>query len=427
MISLQRVAISIDDGRAVRDLFYNGLLDLLVARDIEVTIFTEAITVPDFVQTWSRPGVQFARLWPCTFDRKRLYAFHLRRRLMRWNRPALLERYLALEERQLYPLRAEYARFFRDQRPDLMVATNVLSVREAELISAAHQLKVPTLGLVRSWDNVHKGLQGRPQQLAVWNEINRQEVIDFDRYQPDRVTIIGPTQFDPYFAADTLWPREQLAARFGLDARRPIILFGTLGYFIPGLDETCWMDILLEQIDQGAIPGNPQVICRLHPWSRFEHFKRYADRPDVRLSYVDRYWPTLTWYMTRADMVLMANLLQHADVVITPGSTLTLEAAIFDTPTVVPIFHTYQPERGRDYFAKVVLGKHFRRIEQLDLAPIVCQPEEYIPAINHCLVEPTWYRTQRAQLVREYVHFTDGRSVERLADLMVRLVGVRAS
>lgn len=137
-----------------------------------------------------------------------------------------------------------------------------------------------------------------------------------------------------------------MASHFNLDAKRPIILFATLGYFIPGLDETCWMEHLVSLITRGALKGRPQVICRLHPWSRFEHFKRFAAHPDARLSYIDRYLPALTWYMDREDTVLMANMLRHSDLVITPGSTVALEAAIFDKPTLIPLFHAYQ-RRGQ--------------------------------------------------------------------------------
>ena len=150
-----------------------------------------------------------------------------------------------------------------------------------------------------------------------------------------------------------------MAAHYQLDPDRPIILFASLGYFFPGFDETVWMDVLLDLLDSGALPSETQIICRLHPWSRLEHFQKYAAHPQVRLSFIDRYWPALTWYMTRDDVVAIGNTLRHADVVITPGSTMTLEAAIFDTPTLVPIFHRYQPEWARDYFATWVLGKHF--------------------------------------------------------------------
>ncbi len=267
---------------------------------------------------------------------------------------------------------------------------------------------------------MHKGIRTRPDKLGVWNEINRQEVIELERYAPSEVEILGPPQFDPYFQAGTEWSREALAARFGLDPARPIVLFASLGNFIPTLDETCWMDELVALLDGGTLPGRPQIVCRLHPWSRVEQWERFRAHPDVRLSVVTRYIPTLQWWMTRDDVVEIGNLLRHADVVITPGSTITLEAAIFDRPTLVPIFHPYQPERAEEYFRTWVLGKHFRRIERDDLAPILRRREEFGPAIARALREPGWYRDARRRLVEDYVGPTDGRSTERLADFIDR-------
>jgi hypothetical protein len=416
-----RIALSLTEGRTVRDLFYNGLLDRLCEAGFVITIFTEAINAPGFVQEWQRPEIEFEPLYSCDSALWRNRAFWIRRRLARLGNQTLLRAWLAWEERRFYPPRQAYVGVFGRHRPDLLLTTHAHLCSEAELLSTAHAVGIPTLGLVRSWDNVYKGIRSRPQRLAVWNEINRQELIELEGYQPEHVDIVGSPQFDPYFAPDTLWAREKLAAHFHLDPARPIILFATLGYFLPGFDETCWMDVLLNLIEQGAIPGRPQVLCRLHPWSRLEHFQRYADYPDVRLSYVHRYWPALSWYMTRDDVVLIANMLRHADVVITPGSTITLEAAIFDRPTVVPIFHSYQPERAQDYFSTWVLGKHFGRIERLNLAPIVRRQEDFAPAIHRYLQDPAWYKEQRAQLVRDYVHFTDGRSIERLVKLALRL------
>jgi CDP-glycerol glycerophosphotransferase (TagB/SpsB family) len=125
--------------------------------------------------------------------------------------------------------------------------------------------------------------------------------------------------------------------------------------------------------------------------------------------------------MTRDDVVEVANLLAHADVVITPGSTITLEAAIFDRPTLVPVFHPYQPERAMRYFGEWVLGKHFRRIEEGRLVPILREEGEYLPAILDALGNPGRYAAERQRLVCDYAHFTDGRSTDRLAELAMSL------
>lgn len=414
-----RVAISITEGRSVRDLFCNGLLDYFRDAGCAVTIFTEATTVPRFIEEWQRPGVDFAPLLPCDATSGRSRAFWMRRRVASTGSRTLLRSWLAFEERYYYPLRPEYLERFRRERPALLLATHSHLHREGELLRAAKSLGIPTLGIVRSWDNVYKGIRSRPDRLAVWNEINRQEVIELEGYAPGEVEITGPPQFDPYFAPGRDWSRERLAAHFELDPARPIILYATHGYY-SGLDETGWFDDLLKLLDSNVLQGRPQIICRLHPWSRLEHFRRFAAHPDVKLSFVDRYWPALSWYMTRDDMELVGNMLRHADVVITPGSTITLEAAIFDRPTVCPIYHTYQPELAQDFFGRA-LGMHFKRIRALNLVPIIDRQEDFAAAINRCLSDPGWYRKERAQMVRDYVRFTDGRSTQRLFELALRV------
>lgn len=419
------MAISITEGRSVRDLFYNGLLDDFLADGYAVTIFSEATTVPRFVEEWQKPGIDFAPLLSCEPTAERSRAFWMRRRVSRLGSRKLLNGWLRLEERRYYPLRPEYIDRFTRERPQVLLTTHSHLHREGELIRAAKSLDIPTLGVVRSWDNVYKGIRSRPGHLAVWNEINRREVIDLEGYAPGDVAVVGPTQFDPYFAPDSIWSRERFAAHFDLDPARPVILFATPGYF-HGIDDTVWMDDLVAMLDSGALEGRPQIICRLHPWSRLEHFQRFAAHRDVRLSYVDRYCPALSWYMTRDDVVLVANMLRHAGAVITPASTITLEAALFDRPTVVSIYHTYQPEQAGDFYGRA-FGMHFKRIRELDLVPVVEHREDFAPTINRCLREPGWYREQRARMVRDYVPYTDGRSTHRLFELALRIGSQRSA
>ncbi len=421
------IAISITEGRTVRDLFYNGLLDYFVQAGCFVSIFTDAVAVPQFTSLWQNSQIEFRPFFPYEPSAWDTRSYWIGRQFLRWKIPGLFKSWVEWNEKLSKHPRQEYLQFFKEHRPEILLTTHAHLPQESELLSAAHQSGIPTLGVVRSWDNVYKGLRSRPQRLAVWNEINRQEVIELEGYSSESVEVIGSPQFDPYFDPGEIWSRARFAKVFELDPNRPILVFGSLGYFFPGFDETCWMDILLQIMDEGSLPGNPQLICRLHPWSRLEHFQKYASHPDVRISYVDRYWPSLTWYMTRDDVVLVGNMLRHAAVVITPGSTITLEAAIFDRPTIVPIFHPYQPERARKYFNTWVLGKHFGRIERLDLVPIIRQQADFVPAIRKAMEEPTWYQAQRAKLVRDYVHFTDGSSTRRLADHTMLIARMKAN
>lgn len=421
MKSIKNIAIAITEGRVIRDLFYNGLPEMLFDRGYSIDFLTPAERVQSFVNEWQRPGINFFPLKPYFLDKKAYRALEIRKEIL--NRiPSLLPAWLNIENQWLIKPDLEIVDIFKEKRPNLTVITNPLHHYEMPVFSAANTLGIPTLGVVRSWDNLYKGLRIRPDTLAVWNPINRQEAIELMKYSPGRVEIIGATQFDPYFDPKGILNREDFAAKMKLDPNRPIITLATLGPFQHQYDETYLMDWLINAIQTGVIPKNSQLVCRLHPASRLEQFLKYLDYDFVRLSWIEGYVPSLAWTMTKEDVYFVGNLLRHSDVVVSPGSTITIETAIFDTPTIVPIFHTYQPELGKKQFDQH-LATHFRRLRDLDLVPIVEKPEDLAPAINQALQDRSWYREQRKQLVHDYVYFTDGKSTERLASLITKLAG----
>lgn len=416
-------ALSLTEGRLLRDLFYNGFQEHFFEAGHALTIFSEAARVPSFGEEWKHEQVQFQPLSIPVPPSGVNMAHSFRRIIARKLPHQVLKYWLKQERKHWYPPRPEHLEYLKKSQTKVIVTTNSHLNWEAELLSAGNALGLPTLGLVKSWDNVHKGIACRPDVIAVWNDINKHELVEMEGFEPDKVHVIGPPAFDAYFQQGIHLSREEFAEKMGLDPNRPILLFATLGYFIPHFDETCWMEKIVEMLDNQEIPGHPQVICRLHPWSRYEHFQKFAKHPDVRLSWVNRYLPGLTWYMTKEDVAMFANMIVHADVVITPGSTLVLEAAIFDRPTLVPMFHQYQPERAADYFKTWVLGKHYAHIVKNDLVPFIREAGKFAVAIKKCLEEPAWYRSQREQLVKDYVQFTDGKATERFAKLAMSLAG----
>ncbi len=131
--------------------------------------------------------------------------------------------------------------------------------------------------------------------------------------------------------------------------------------------------------------------------------------------------PTLDWCPTREETILAANILHHSAVCMTPGSTMALEAAIFDTPTLVPIFNDYQPEVWDDYYGRYCLAWHFGRLVREKRLPLARNYDEMIDWINRYVADGSLYRQERARIVEEYVQFTDGKAVERLVDLIEQL------
>lgn len=235
--------------------------------------------------------------------------------------------------------------------------------------------------------------------------------------------MIGAPAFDPYLAAGSDWPRAKLAARLKLDPVRPIMLFATLGQFSQNIDETNPLEALLEEADAGRIAGDPQVVVRMHPWSRNTYFGPLLRHPRVVVSRYEGYVPGLAWTPTRDETVLAGNLLRHADVVVSPGSTMSIEPAIFDTPTIVPVFNEYMPEVFDTYFKATWLDKHFRRLYENDWVPVVRSRGDMVEAVNRALQDRTWYSQGRARIRDVYLGPLDGRATERFATTILGQIG----
>jgi hypothetical protein len=240
------------------------------------------------------------------------------------------------------------------------------------------------------------------------------------------VKVIGAPAFDAYLATDAQWSREDLCERLGLDPARLILLFATLGQFRQQIDETNPLEVLLRAIDAGQIFGRPQVVLRMHPWSREAYFKAFMDRPDVVVSRYENYVPGLTWTPTRGETILAGNLLRHADVVISPGSTMSIETAIFDTPTVVPVFNEYMPEVFDAYFEETWLNQHFGRLHENNWVPIVRSGADMVAAVNKALFDRSWYREGRNKIREEFLGPLDGKATERLAEVILRVASAGA-
>ncbi len=425
---MARVVVEIHEGHIVRNLLENDFLGFLVDRGAEVMVVTPGVRVPWFVQRYERGPVSFADL---AYEEPLSRAEHYEKVLGEWlcgrgqaGLRRVMWRWLG---ESLAVRRAERARdVIEEWQPDVVVSTHISQVYGRRLVAVARRNAIPTVGNLNSWDNVWKGLWVRPDIVTCWSQNNREEVCRIAGYRPEEVEVIGAPAFDAYFASDAKWSREDLCTRLGLDSARPIILFATLGQFHQQIDETSPLEALLRTIDQGKILGRPQAVLRMHPWSREIYFKAFTSRPDLVVSRYENYVPGLTWTPTRDEAILAGNLLQHADVVVSPGSTMCIEAAIFDTPTVVPTFNEYMPEVFDRYFARTWLRQHFGRIYRNNWVPLAPNAAEMVACINHALSDRSWYWEGRQRIREEILGPLDGRATERFADVVLRVARRRA-
>jgi hypothetical protein len=475
---VKTIFISVQTGMVARDILRCGALDRVVSHpDARVVLLTPGVRDPAFSAEFASDQVAIVPQAP--YSPSTMVWRLMSRRWRHARTSGMADAIHRLEER-LIPVPDAYVRLFDEYAPALVVSGDPLRPGDANLIAAARQRGVPSLGSVRSWDNILKHLRTRPDALTVWHARNAREAVEVDRFRPQRVSQVGAPQLDVYFRGtesreqgaitsaasiatyrtltgprdlpgtqriDAARPtsngraldrtglvgdmpgRTRLAretrtlADLGLDPGKKTLLLATSSFTYDS-DQTYLVDMLIDAIRAGEIRHPLQVVLRLHPDDRVGRYLKYRHAPEVILDIPDRYLATLGWTMNANDLERMAALVRVADVMVNFATTVTLEAAIVDTPTLLVAFSPIDPEEMQRYVVGLHFKMHYKDLVERDLVPVAWNRGQLVGWINRYLDDPGLYREQRASIVHEWVQFTDGRSGQRLGDAILRYAGL---
>ena len=119
----------------------------------------------------------------------------------------------------------------------------------------------------------------------------------------------------------------------------------------------------------------------------------------------------------------VANLVKHSNLLVNISSTITIEAALADTPVINVAYHPTE----REFFASIVLeshwNKHFRLVKDSKATWIAEDEESLLEGIRRGFKNPSDQRQERKDLAQKICGTIDGRAFERLALLVERVMG----
>jgi hypothetical protein len=453
------ICLSITHGFQARNLLQTDVLPRLLDAGYDITVVGPASGRPEFQAAFKRPGVHFA---PAAakpgrlanfFGSVRRYALANPRRNATYNlfneeflrskkplyvilramnrvlgrRPALRQGWTSLESALVPGWEAEEV--LRAAAPALLVTgTPGTEHLDALLLRAARRLRIPTLCVVLSWDNLtSKGhMAVRPDRLVVWNEHMRQEAVDLHDYSPDQVDVAGVAHFDVYARPDQQLSRAAVCKRLGLDPARKILVFGTVSPFLFRYNLEV-AELLARAVASGRISEPSQLVVRLHPQSISGI---YADDLEAYRALQGRY-PALValdlpqvinsglqWALPDDEMVWLASLLRRADVSLTVGSTLAIDAALCDTPVIGVAFDGTQSLPYSRSIRRAYDYTHYKPLVETGGLRLAETEEQMIELVNRYLADPSLDQEGRATIVREQAWKVDGHSGERVAALI---------
>ena len=270
----------------------------------------------------------------------------------------VIARAIDILERATCTPRAFYP-YLREMRPDVVIATPlvVLKTTQLDLLRAAIELGIRNLFAVASWDNLSsKGeLTFAPQQVVVWNEVQRQEAAELHLIEPARVTITGAQVFDEWFETRPSTSREAFCAKVGLRADRPIVLYVCSALLEGSPPEPAFVEQWVRHLRGSANPALRECNILIRP-----HFKRGGEWNGATLTDLERVvcWPPLGAVpVDRASKTDYFDSLHHAAAVVGLNTSAMIEGAIVGRPVYTVLLPEFRDsQEGTVHFHYLLEG-----------------------------------------------------------------------
>jgi hypothetical protein len=218
----------------------------------------------------------------------------------------------------------------------LILSRCALGGFEPDVIKAARALRLPSIMLVISWDNLSSKaiLNEHPDRLLVWNEVQVGEAVEQHGVAPHCVAALGASNFDRFF--------EEVQADYRSPPGRPHDRAATILYLGSSTKVAPWEARIAERwlkalrASDDLVLERANVVVRPHPTA--------ADRWEgwtPRDSAVRVVQPG-----ARIEPAKLSRLLREADAVVGLNTSAEIEAAISGRPVLT--FRAGSEARGQE-------------------------------------------------------------------------------
>ena len=273
-----------------------------------------------------------------------------------------------------------------------------------DLIDVGKRSKTPTIFLMNSWDNpATKALMsGIPDMLVVWGQQTQNHSIKYLGIPLERTRIIGAAQFEIY-KNSPLISKEQYLERLRISPTKKVVCYAGSS---KGLNEVKHLERLEDEIEKRG--GLCKIVYKPHPWKKIGMSEREFEQENFEHVVIDPY--SVGYYKDRLagrpidpDKMKYEHthiLLEAIDGLISPVSTILLEAALFGLPVAVyrsdddgSAYHLSQAR------SMVYMTEFYERLD-----PIVCDDLTNLwPSVSEIIAQSD--NTQRRQLIKRESEF----------------------
>lgn len=307
---------------------------------------------------------------------------------------------------------------FSKYNPDLVFLANLFEDTEVNFLRATKKFGVTSVGMINSWDRVTARcvLRILPDELIVFNENVKSEVINTNYVKQEAIFALGVPQYDHYFSPVTT-SNEEFRKRFDLKKEDKLILYSPIGGQFSNSD---WemIDLLYAINDAKKFGDNVKILVSFPPndFIREEELKK---RPNLIYQYIGKRFSetrSTDWEITSKELSELKDTLYYSSLVICYSSSISIDAAIFDTPVININFEIKESKKLLKSPTVFYGMTHYSKALKTGGIRLASSEEELIEWTKRYLENPLLDRKGRVKLVAQQCGFTDGQSAERIAE-----------
>jgi hypothetical protein len=280
------------------------------------------------------------------------------------------------------------------ERPDILIHPCVMEgLFLNDLIEESNRRNIPLIIIMNSWDNpsTKRAMIGNPNWLLVWGQQTHRHAVDLAGMPPERTIKFGAAQFEVYREPPQL-NRDEFCELNGVDPTIPLVVYAGSS---KGAREIDHLRLLDAAVESGALPPTT-ILYRPHPWGNGgEGGENILDEPwhHVVIEH------SMREYMKKvragnkqlclSDYRKTHEVLTHCDALISPLSTIILEAALHGKPALC-----FLPDDGFSYtFKQIQQLKHFQEMFDMSEFLVAKGAAELIATTSDLLAraaDPNW-------------------------------------
>ncbi len=313
-----------------------------------------------------------------------------------------------------------FSAYFDKYNPSVVFLAHLFDDMEIKLLKEAKRRGVKTVGFINSWDKLtaRNIIRVLPDKLLVFNNIVKDEAVKHADMPENKIEIVGIPQYDWHINYKPL-SRSEFFRKKGFDPNKKLIVYAPMG---KAYSDTDWdiIDLLKSSMENGKI-RKAQLFVRFQPndFADLGEIKKRPwlayDAPGVRFS-KER---GIDWDMSFDDIRGLTDTLSSADLFVCYASSMSIDASIFNKPVINIDFEVGGKKlmiKSPTHFYGMT---HYKNAVKTGGISYPKNADELIASINRYLDNPDTDKDGRSCLVKEQCWKLDGKSGERVANLIL--------